>query len=93
MLEAFLRRAIDQRQQIEIIAPCGFSKARLQFRPQSLQWRGEWLIPVDAASCCHFRLAPGTRVVRREHGSREILDIFDAGSRFVARLTKPNPVL
>lgn len=92
-LEAFLRCAIDHRQQIEIIAPCGFSKARLQLRPQSLQWRGEWLIPVDAASCCHFRLAPGTHVVRREHSSRETLDIFDAGSRFVARLTKPNLAL
>lgn len=92
-LETFLRSAIDHRDQIEIIAPCGFSKAHLQLRPQSLQWRGEWLIPVDASSCCHFRLAPGTRVVRREHITREILDIFDAGSRFVARLTKPNRTL
>jgi len=92
-LETFLCNAIDDRQSIEILAPCGLAKARMTIRPHSLQWRGEWLIPTDTNTCCHLRMAPGTHVVRRIGAASQILDIFDAGSRLVARLTKPNPTL
>lgn len=88
IVETFLCDAIDERKTIEITAPCGMARAHQVFQPHSLQWRGEWLIPTNSEACCHLRMTIGTHAVPRTRGGREIVDIFDAGSRLMARIIK-----